>query len=123
MVTFKLTVFKILKNSLIFALLGLKRNILALLGTVILVLLELTFVFGAGGILVSVGVMLPLTLMFSAMAYMKVFAAYFKIKEVMIDPYYEDEDPTEDEDDEVIMRDDVTERARLEEIKTRNGLQ
>ena len=81
MVTFKLTVFKILKNSLIFAMIGLKRNVLALLGTVILIIFELGFIFGVGGILLSLGVALPLMLMFSTMAYMKVFASYFKIKE------------------------------------------
>ena len=80
MVTFKLSVFKILKNSLIFALIGLKRNFMALLGTLILVFLEIGFIFGVGGILLSIGVALPLMLMFSTMAYMKVFAAYFKIK-------------------------------------------
>lgn len=95
MVTFKLTVFKILKNSLIFALLGLKRNIMALLGAIVLIFFEIAFVFGIGGILLSLGVALPLMLMFSSMAYMKVYASYFKIKEIMIDPYYK-EHPEED---------------------------
>jgi hypothetical protein len=122
MVTFKLTVFKILKNSLIFAMIGLKRNVLALLGTVILIIFELGFIFGVGGILLSLGVALPLMLMFSTMAYMKVFASYFKIKEIMIDPYEEETTDVDTESDEVIMRDDVTERERLEEIKKRNGL-
>lgn len=125
MVTFKLSVFKILKNSLIFSLLGLKRNAMALLGTVLLILFEILFVFSLGGILLSLGVALPLLIMFSAMAYMKVFAAYFKIKEIMIEPYKlehpEEFDDTPD-DEEIIMRDDVTERERLEEIKKRNGL-
>ena len=114
---------QIVKNSLIFALVGLKRNFLALLGTVILIFLELGFIFGVGGILLSLGVALPLMLMFSTMAYMKVFAAYFKIKEIMIDPYAEESTEDDGDDDEVIMRDDVTEKQRLEEIKMRNGLQ
>lgn len=126
MVTFKLTVFKILKNSLIFALLGFKRNIMSLLGTLLLIVLEVLFVFSLGGVLLSFGVAMPLAIMFSAMAYMKVFAAYFKIKEIMIDPYKE-EHPDEFErddvaEDDVIMHDDVTERERLEEIKRKNGL-
>lgn len=124
MVTFKLSVFKILKNSLIFAMLGLKRNFLALLGTLILVFFEVAFIFGVGGILISIGVALPLMLMFSTMAYMKVYASYFKIKEIMIDPYV-DEDGAKDNadtEDEIIMHDDVTERERLEEIKKRNGI-
>ena len=57
---------------------------------------------------------------------MKVYASYFKIKEIMIDPYLEEhpeERPTEYDDVEVIMRDDVTEKERLEEIKKRNNIQ
>ncbi len=127
MVTFKLSVFKILKNSLIFSLLGLKRNAMALLGTLLFILFEILFVFSFGGILLSLGVALPLLIMFSAMAYMKVFAAYFKIKEIMIEPYKlehpeEFADENEDEAEEIIMHDDVTEKERLLEIKKRNGL-
>ena len=124
MVTFKLTVFKILKNSLIFAMLGLGRNALSLVGAVLLIFFEIAFVFGVGGILLPLGVAIPLTLMFSTMAYMKVYAAYFKIKEIMIDPYVDENsgDSEETEEDEIIMHDDVTERERFEEIKKRNGI-
>ncbi len=124
MVTFKLTVFKIIKNSLIFVLLGLKRNMMALLGTLLLVFLEFLFLFSAGGILLPLAIAFPLTIMVASMAYMKVYASYFKIKEIMILPYME-EHPEEfpaPEDDEVIMRDDVTERERLDEIKKRNNI-
>ena len=56
---------------------------------------------------------------------MKVYASYFKIKEIMIDPYLAEhpEEKPQVEDVEVIMRDDVTERERLEEIKRRNGIE
>ena len=127
-VSFKLKSFKIIKNSFIFALIGLKRNIVALLGCALLLLFELMFLFATGGILLSFAVALPLIIFFACAAYMKVYAAYFKIKEIIIDPYkaehpelYADEE--EEIDDEVIMRDDVTERERLEEIKKRNNIQ
>ena len=125
MVTFKLSVFKILKNSLIFSLLGLKRNLLAFLGCAVLVLLEVAFIFGLGGVLVPLAVALPLALAFSTMAYMKVYCSYFKIKDVMIDPYMEEhpEEFPEETAVETIMRDDVTESERLAEIKRRNGIQ
>ena len=126
MVTFKLSVFKILKNSLIFVLLGIKRNLVAFLGIAIGLVIEVICLFGLGGILVPVAVLLPLLILFSGFAYMKVFAAYYKIKEVMIDPYKaEHPDPVdeyESEDDEVIMTDDVTERERLEAIKRARGI-
>ncbi len=127
MVTFKLTVFKIIKNSLIFALVGMKRNILAVLGALVFLLFEFLFVFSFGGVLISFAIALPLLILFSTLAYMKIYAAYFKIEELMIEPYYEEhpeERPSDDyEDTEVLMRDDVTDRERLEEVKKRNGIQ
>ncbi len=121
MCTFKLSVFKILKNSLILALVGFKRNIVAFLGIIFGLMLEILFIFSAGGILLPVGVAFPLAIMFSFFAYMKVYAAYFKIKEVMIDPYYKEhpEELPEDVEQDTVMTDDVTERERLEAIKAR----
>lgn len=126
MVTFKLSILKIIKNSLIFALVGMKRNILALLGVLMCVFLEFLFVFFFGGVLISFAVALPLLIFFSSMAYMKVYAAYFKIEELIIEPYYEEhpeERPrNEYDDEEILMRDDVTQREHLEEVKKRNGI-
>lgn len=126
MVTFKLSVFKILKNSFIFSLVGFKRNILAFLGIILSIFIVILFLFGSGGVLVPLAIAAPLAILFSTMAFMKVYASYFKIKEIMIDPYLEEhpeERPTEYDDVEVIMRDDVTEKERLEEIKKRNNIQ
>ena len=124
MVTFKLSVFKILKNSLIFTLLGFKRNILALLGIILCLIIEILFLFGTGVILMPLGVAAPLCILFSTLAFMKVYASYFKIKQVMIDPYMDEHPELKEEefDDEIIMKDDVTERERLEEIKRRNNM-
>ncbi len=123
MVTFKLSIFKIVKNSLIFALVGFKRNILAFLGIAILVVLEFLFLIGFGGYLIVIAVAIPLAILFSSCAYMKVYAGYYKMKEIMIDPYSDEEADKSIPEDEVIMRDDVTEKERLEEIKRRNGIQ
>ena len=122
MVTFKLTVFKILKNSMIFALLGFKRNIVALLGILAGLFIETLCVVGVGGILLPFGIALPFIILFSAFAYMKVYAAYFKIKEIMIDPYLAEHPEEALDADEVIMIDDVTENERLESIKRRNSM-
>ena len=124
MCTFKITIWKNFKNSLIFALLGFKRNIVAMLGILIALLLEVMFIFAFGGVLVSFGVALPFLLLFSTMAYMKVFASYYKIKEIMIDPYkaeHPDESDTPPDDDPV-MTDDVTAAEKLSEAKRRNGI-
>lgn len=125
MVTFNLTVFKILKNSLIFALLGFKRNFIAFIGILLGIFIELMCVIGAGGLLLPFGIALPFLILFATFAYMKVYAAYFKIKEVMIDPYlaeHPEEDPDKGSDDEIIMTDDVTELERLEEVKRNNSI-
>lgn len=91
MVTFDLSLGKILKNSLIFSLLGIKRNLMALLGIILLVFIEYFCIFlgysiGLQGFLVPFGVALPLIAIFAVGAYMATFAAYFKVKEIMIDP-------------------------------------
>lgn len=123
MLTFDLKVFKILKNSLIFTLIGMKRNILPLLTIAVLLAFEVMFFMVTA--LQPVAVAAPLLIMFATFAYMKVYAAYFKIKEIMIDPYKAEHPelyPENDEDVEVLMRDDVTEKERLEEIKKRNNM-
>lgn len=123
MVTFKLSIVKILKNSMIFALIGMKRNIVALLGIVVILVLEVMLLLVTA--LQPVAVAAPLAILFSTFAYMKVYAAYFKIKEIMIDPYKAEHPelyPEPDEDVEVVMRDDVTDRQRLEEIKKQNNM-
>ena len=122
MVTFKLSIFKILKNSLIFSLLGIKRNLCALLGILLGLLLEAIFVFAFGGLLLPFALAAPLILFLSFFAYIKVFASYAKIDQYMIAPYKEEE-AVEEEYEEPIMRDDVTERERLAEIKKRNNIE
>ncbi len=85
MITFDLTVWKILKNSCIFAVLGFKRNIMAFLGCVLIFGLDYLLL----GLYYPIGVIFPLVVMFSSCAYFGMFAAWPKIKEVMIDPYME----------------------------------
>ena len=94
MITFDLSLLKILKNSLIFTLIGFKRNILAFLGIALLVFVNFCLIV-MGGFLLPFGIAFPLVLLFSNCSYMSAYAAYFKIKEIMIDPYYR-EHPEED---------------------------
>ena len=56
---------------------------------------------------------------------MKNAKKYPKMKQYMIDPYYEDhpEEVPDIPDDEPIMIDDVTEKERLEEIKKKNNIE
>ena len=84
LVTFNLSTVKLFKNALIFTFLGLKRNIVGLLGMVIVVALN-AFLFFA---FMPLGVIMPFVLTFAVCGYIGIYAAYPKIKEVMIDPYY-----------------------------------
>ena len=92
MVTFDLSIFKILKNALIFSLLGIKRNLMATLG--ILAMLAITYIMMI--YILPIGIILPFVLLFADCAFMSCYAAFPKIKEIMIDPYY---DETENDDD------------------------
>ena len=86
LITFDLSIWKIFKNSMIFSLLGIKRNILAFLLGVLIFGLELFLLT----VFFPLGVVFPLFLMFSTCAFFGTYAAWAKIKQVMIDPYVED---------------------------------
>ena len=86
MVTFKLSIFKILKNSFIFAFLGIKRNILAALGIAATCLINI-FIFVY---IPMVGIILPLIITLSTCTFIGSYAAYPTIKKYMITPYYKE---------------------------------
>ncbi len=88
LVTFDLPIRKILKNSFIFSLLGFKRNVVAFLGGALVWVLDymlMTVIF-------PVGLVLPVIFLVSFTMFMGIYAAYPKIKEIMIDPYYVSDD-------------------------------
>ena len=95
LVTFDLSIPKLLKNGLLFSVLGVKRNLMFVLGTVILALLEYFLML----VYVPLAVIIPFVILPSLILMMGVYAAYPKIKEIMIDPYYE-EHPQEKEENE-----------------------
>ena len=90
-VTFDMKLVKILKNSLFFAVLGIKRNILAFFGAAFVIILDLllTWVF------MPLGLVLPFIILFGLVQFMSIYAAFPKIKEIMIDPYYKEIATTE----------------------------
>lgn len=93
-VTFDLKLSKILKNAAFFAILGFKRNIMALFGVVILAVLTL----GLCIIFLPIGIIIPFTILFSFGGFMGTYAAYPKIKQIMIDPYYAEHPEEKPED-------------------------
>jgi uncharacterized membrane protein YesL len=85
MSTFKLKSFKLLKNAFIFSVLGFKRNIMAFLGTALVLFINY-YVFM---VFLPLGVILPFVITLSLVQFMGIYAAYPKMKEIMIDPYYD----------------------------------
>lgn len=88
MITFEMKWTKIIKNSLIFALLGVKRNIMAALGIAIMVGLNLLLIL----LLLpytTIPMFLPCFYLFSFSAFMSVYAAYPILDRYLIKPYEE----------------------------------
>lgn len=95
LVTFKLKTFKIFKNALIFSVLGLKRNVLGLLGMALVIGLNALLIY----VFFPLGIIMPFVLTVAICGYIGMYAAYPKIKEIMIDPYYDENGNPKDEEE------------------------
>lgn len=91
-ITFNLSIFKIYKNALIFSMLGFKRNITAILGIAFLIFVNYALFL----MFVPIGIIIPFILLFGHCSFMAAYAAYPKIDEIMIKPYYKKEAITEE---------------------------
>lgn len=87
MITFDLSLIKIIKNALIFSLLGIKRNLMAILGILIVVFVNFTLYY----LVPSVGILMPFIWTFSFSSFISAYCAYPIIKRYMIDPHYAEE--------------------------------
>ncbi len=86
LITFNIKITKAIKNSFIFIVLGLKRNLLAFVGILLLTVFAVALIMllmpvGAGVVLV-----LPLIYHLGACGFISTYAAYPVIKKYMIDP-------------------------------------
>ncbi|MFA6729773.1 MAG: DUF624 domain-containing protein [Eubacteriales bacterium] len=86
-ITFDLSIFKIFKNSFIFTLLGIKRNIVAVLAMGLAVLIN-AYIFT---LLPSVGVMLPFIFTLGFLFFISAYCVFPVIDKFMIKPYYKEE--------------------------------
>ena len=98
LITFELKTFKILKNSLIFSVLGLKRNVLAFLGIALLLALHILLLVAFLPIGISIPLVLPFVYILASFGFIATYAAYPVIEKYMITPY-KTEDPVEDLED------------------------
>ena len=99
LVTFNLSIKKILKNALIFSILGFKRNLLAFLGIALMGLLNYLLFIWLLPLGVAIPLILPLVYFLGTASFMSAYAAYPNIKKYMIDPYQtsSDEEITDEE--------------------------
>ncbi len=92
-VTFDMSLFKMFKNALSFTVLGVKRNFMFLLGTLVLLMLEYVLLFAY----FPLAVIVPFVILPSLIVTMGIYAAYPVIQKYMIDPYYEEIAESEEE--------------------------
>ena len=85
-VTFDMKLSKIFKNALIFVVLGIKRNIMALIGLALITAFALLLIFLLLPIGLGVTLVLPFIYYLGVCAFIYTYAAYPVIKKYMIDP-------------------------------------
>ncbi len=84
LVTFDIGIFKNIKNSFLFTMIGFKRNFMVLLGTIVVLALN-WFLFR---LYLPIGIILPFVIVPALLIIMGIYGAYPKVKQIMIDPYY-----------------------------------
>lgn len=118
MITFDLPLKKLIKNAFIFSMLGIKRNLMAIFGFVLVAGINLALILPAQ----SIGFTLPLILPFFYLpafgGFMSMYAAYPNIRRYMIDGKtelstytdgaYGDDEPEEREENEETEQDTLT---------------
>lgn len=86
LVTFDMKIGKIFKNALIFTVLGIKRNLMALLGLLIVTAIAVVMIIIFLPMGLGVTIVLPLIYYLGVCAFIYTYAAYPVIKKYMIDP-------------------------------------
>ena len=85
-VTFDMKLIKVFKNALIFTVLGIKRNIMALLGLLLVSAIAFVPIMLLVPLGLGVALVLPLIYYLGVCAFIYTYAAYTVIKKYMIDP-------------------------------------
>ena len=101
MITFDITFRKMLKNALIFSTLGLKRNTMAVIGKMLIIIINGLLIFFLLPYNIAVPLVLPLVYYFGTSAYISAYAYYPVIEKYMITPYQSEND-TDDTDSEEV---------------------
>jgi uncharacterized membrane protein YesL len=95
LITFDMKTFKIIKNSFIFSILGIKRNIMALLGIAVVTILHALLIWFLISTPLGFTMILPFIYVLALTAFMSAYAAYPIIDKYLIEPYKTEEDDEE----------------------------
>ncbi|MBR7185681.1 MAG: hypothetical protein IKD37_08770 [Clostridia bacterium] len=95
LVTFDLPIRKLIKNAFIFAIVGIKRNMMALLGIIAMLAINYILITLLGPLGLIVVVILPVIYFPACAAFMAAYAAWAKIDELMIKPYQTEDDDSD----------------------------
>lgn len=87
LITFDIKTSKLFKNALIFSILGIKRNFMALLGIILMVGLNVLLIIGGLTINLAFPIILPFFYLLSFSGFICAYAAYPVIEKYMIKPY------------------------------------
>ncbi len=90
LITFDLSVFKIFKNALIFSVLGIKRNVMGLLGILVLLLLHGLLIILLLPVGISIPLILPFVYILAMIGFMATYAAYPIIDRYLIAPHQQE---------------------------------
>lgn len=101
MVTFDLSLRKLFKNALIFSMLGLGRNLVALLGIAFVAFFNLALM----QVFLPLGIILPFMITVGLCSFIAAYAAWPKISKIMIEPYVDENDSSSDPDGSEFDRD------------------
>ncbi len=96
MITFDISIWKMFKNGLIFSTLGLKRNVMAALGKVLINIVNIALIMLLLPLNIAVPLVLPLVYYFATSAYISAYAYYPVIEKYMITPYKDPDEAQED---------------------------
>ena len=95
LITFDMKKFKIIKNSFIFSILGIKRNVVALLGIAVLIILHVLLLWSLISGPLGFTIILPFVYLLALLAFMSAYAAYPIIDRYLIAPYAKKNDEEE----------------------------
>ncbi len=98
LITFDLSNMKILKNALIFSVLGIKRNLMSGIGIILLLGLHIFLMFWLMPMGIALPLILPFTYVLATIGFITSYAAYPIIDRYMIAPYQTKVETAEDEE-------------------------